>query len=1413
MASSAVTLPILDKDSLFTQWRSNAKAYLKAKECFFYCTTAFDSSNAKHSEVEMDKCAGILWNMLSQDCQQLVQQHEDNPKHMWDALETIFAPRKAGARFNAYRTLTSIKLKEGESLLSLTGRVSAAMRSLKDSRSTGFDIDMADAELQAVVLLMALPDQAGFDALKAPFEQSHGTLDPDDIERAYAHYQSFKSSGQEGDSSGINPLSGAAMATASTVPTPSVALPAASPVTCPGCLQSGHTLFNCFKFLDLIKGNGNKSKGKAKGKDADEKSKEVAYNASLLTQSAFSVANFFQWNGDSGATSHMTNCKNRLKNPRPYRVAIEVANGVIVYSELIGEIELEPLLNGRSGRHIILTNALFVPLLSHNLISITYLSKHHNYVVSFKGNIVSFTRNNELLFEADINERNQAYVREVGFPSSGSALFTSGTLPMDLHLLHRRLGHHSYADTKNILSKDLVTGAKITSNHKPDPLCEPCLAGKLNAGPFPSTGHRSEHPLDLIHSDLKEYKVHTREGWKHRVTFIDDHTSFKVSYHMRRKSDAFAAFKLFKAYAENHFERKIKAFQDDKGGEYMSNAFRSFLAAEGIVHRHSTRNRPQQNGTAERANRTIDEHSTAMLHEANLPASFRALAVAAYNHVANMHPSARIGGNTTPFELWHKRKPDVSHLKVWGCLAYVHVQKDKRDASGSHIEKCIFVGYPTEYKAWEFYNPVTRKMVISERAVFDERFFPGCSAEQMKKCPRLDPSALHSLPLLSKPPPPLIDFDDEEDRPKQRIHPAPPAPQPSPPPSQPASRSPSPQPDPPPPASPVGVAARRRYHGQTTEHRPAGDWWKAHREPTPAIDSESEDELLLKPGSVLIVAHQGDPSDEALQQANIAAVQSAQAAVQSGHPRTFYEAMKRSDAHLWEDAAVSEINALLENCTWDVVDPPHGVKPIRSQWVFVIKHKSDGTIERYKARLVADGRGQRYGVDYNEIFSPTIKPATLRTIFALAAQHDLQLRSIDFSSAYLNGDLDEDVYMTQPEGFPQGRPGQLLKLRKSLYGLKQAGRQWHKKLREKLHQMGFKCLQSDRSCFIYSDGAVRIILPIYVDDGVIASKNDADIDRVIAELGSAFRVKDLGPTEWLLGIKVQRDSKTGDISISQRQYAVNMLEQYGMADCKPVSTPMLPGLTLTKEMGAKSEEESKLIKGTYISAVGSLMYLAIQTRPDISYTVGVLARFNSNPGEEHNKALKHLFRYIQGTLDYCIIYSKKSPSLYKFIAYIDPDETFFTYTDADLAGDKDTMKSTGGFVVMMAGGPVSWRSKRQTTVSLSTTEAEYVAGVDAGKEIVWMRNLLQELEYGLTGASTLLMDNQSAIVVARNPEHHGRIRHLDMAHSWLRGTVESGVIDVKYVPTQDQLADIMTKALPKPAVERLRDMMGLRGRK
>jgi hypothetical protein len=210
---------------------------------------------------------------------------------------------------------------------------------------------------------------------------------------------------------------------------------------------------------------------------------------------------------------------------------------------------------------------------------------------------------------------------------------------------------------------------------------------------------------------------------------------------MKRKSDTFNAFKVFKAYAENHFGRKIKVLQEDKGGEYMSRVFDNYLRSESIVRRHSTRNRPQQNGMAERGNRTVDEHTTAMLHEANLPPSFKALADAAYIHVTNMHPTSHIPENTTPYE-----KPDVSHLRVWGCLAYVYVQKDKRDTSGIHFQKCNFVGYPTEYKGWLFYNPVTRKMVTSERAVFDERYFPGNKPSLLQHIPRNPPSTFVDLP-------------------------------------------------------------------------------------------------------------------------------------------------------------------------------------------------------------------------------------------------------------------------------------------------------------------------------------------------------------------------------------------------------------------------------------------------------------------------------------------------------------------------------------------------------------------------------------------------------------------------------------------------------------------------------------------
>ena len=258
-------------------------------------------------------------------------------------------------------------------------------------------------------------------------------------------------------------------------------------------------------------------------------------------------------------------------------------------------------------------------------------------------------------------------------------------------------------------SQQLVSGLAINSKLAPDPICEPCLSGKMHANPFPLSESQTTCPLQLVHSDLHgPLPVRTHSGYRYWVSFIDDYTRFRVVFPLMAKSDTFEAFKVFKAYAENHLNAKIKALCDDKGGEYMSSAFLHFTTDAGISRQHTVRNRPQQNGVAERANRTMAEGVTAMLAESGLPLSFWGEALASFVHISICLPTASISTQTTPYQLWHGKKPDVAPFRVWGCLAYVHVQKDKRQSLGSHMHKCVFIGYPSGYKGWKFYDLASR---------------------------------------------------------------------------------------------------------------------------------------------------------------------------------------------------------------------------------------------------------------------------------------------------------------------------------------------------------------------------------------------------------------------------------------------------------------------------------------------------------------------------------------------------------------------------------------------------------------------------------------------------------------------------------------------------------------------------------
>jgi Reverse transcriptase (RNA-dependent DNA polymerase) len=482
------------------------------------------------------------------------------------------------------------------------------------------------------------------------------------------------------------------------------------------------------------------------------------------------------------------------------------------------------------------------------------------------------------------------------------------------------------------------------------------------------------------------------------------------------------------------------------------------------------------------------------------------------------------------------------------------------------------------------------------------------------------------------------------------------------------------------------------------------------------------------------------------------------------------------------------------------VQLPPGRKAIGSRWVFKVKRNADGSIERYKARLVAQGFAQRPGFDYTETFAPTPKWAALRAIFALAAIEDLELESVDISGAYLNGELDEEVYMKQPEGFEEKGKDWYWRLLKSLYGLKQAGRQWHKKLNEVLEQVGFKRTVCEHSIWVFQRGEERVIIPVFIDDMTIAARSKEAIQQVKDDLRKHFKLRDLGPTSFLLGVEVKRNRSTRTLTLSQRQYILDLLERFSLSDCNTVTTPLDPSIRLSSAHSPQTPEDIEAMRSVpYLQAVGALMYLAVATRPDISYTVGVLARFSKNPGPLHWKAVKHLFRYLKGTLDYKLTYSRSTH----------PTELFVTYTDADHAGNPDNGRSTSGYIVKMGDGAISWSSRLQGIVALSTTEAEYVAATSAAQEILWLRNLFTELGYKFDSPSTLYIDNQSALSVAKNPEHHGRMKHLDLRFYWLRDEVDKGVINVVHLPTDEMPADVLTKALGRVKVGEMVDMLGL----
>lgn len=509
-------------------------------------------------------------------------------------------------------------------------------------------------------------------------------------------------------------------------------------------------------------------------------------------------------------------------------------------------------------------------------------------------------------------------------------------------------------------------------------------------------------------------------------------------------------------------------------------------------------------------------------------------------------------------------------------------------------------------------------------------------------------------------------------------------------------------------------------------------------------------------------------------------------------PQTLSQALSSPEAEHWKASMDAEIQALQDLNVWRMVNLPPGRKPISCRWVFRRKTNANNEVERYRSRLVVRGFNQREGIDYQELFSPTARMDTIRVLLAISASKRLKLRQFDVVTAFLHGDLDEEIFMTQPPGYADGT-NKVCLLQKSLYGLKQSPRCWNQKLSGILKKLNFKQTQADNCLYSWHGPNGQIVfLAIYVDDGIIAATHDKLIESTLTQLGKHFTLKS-SPLNLFLGLHVHVD-KDHNIWINQYKYIKTIIKRFELENCRTLSVPADTSIyDIPPQNGPRKQERP------YRHLLGSLLWCAICSRPDICFAVGYLSRFMENYSEQHWQAGLKVLRYLQGTADLSIRYSgAAAPPL---------AETLQIYSDADFAACKITRRSVSGSIALLAGGPVLWASQQQRSVTLSSTEAEFFALTDCSKNALWLRTLFEELRLKIN--PVVFCDNKSSLALVHNPLFHKRTKHCQIRFLYVRELAERKQVEYQFVSSGDNLSDTLTKPLAKAQFERLRSLIGL----
>ena len=1076
------------------------------------------------------------------------------------------------------------------------------------------------------------------------------------------------------------------------------------------------------------------------------------------------------WMLDSGANRHLTPFASTFVTlDYSQKDSIGQADGTELIIEGKGIIHI-PTKHGV----LILKDAWYAPKVRTQLVSAGKLFRH-GYKVNFEsedsalitlnGTIVAkaYGSNDSWWIDPTVNivseTRNAVYAVHTVMPDAKTQLW------------HQRMAHLGFQNLQKL--EKMATGIALEGTLDA-PICEPCVMGKAKSVPHRHPIQPATRIAELIHTDvmgpidppgtfdpLSDKGHKAKRPYRYIQTFTDDFSRYSWVRFLTSKNEATQSFLWFKEDIETQTSQKIARVRLD-GGELLTDRFKQACQSSGIHFEPTAPYSPEENGYAERLGGILFEKARSMMFGTKLPKDIWPEIVYTANNLRNASPVAT--RDKTPIELLVGCPPDLSQCRVIGSKTFVKHPKELTRKLDDRAWEGLLVGFQGT-SIYRVYDP-SRDRVFAAHDVFvdEEPMIRRTGNHPDKRKRRLDPedqvgvqtrnsrrrrdsvgeSQKESASL------PIVAMVEDSHHLEHDVHPY----------AEPLfaamrdlARN---------PRNPTAAKIIQFFNNRAcTTHTETGN----HACPVHNTPAESTEEPAFPTLS---------PPDEL-----------------EPEPSSYTESQNTAEAQQWHDAAEKEIASLMQMGVWELVKRPKDQKVLRGRWVNRRKRNMDGEVVKYKSRWVVRGYEQREGVDFNETYAPTVKSMAYKLLFARIAALDLECDQVDINTAFLNGDIDTQVYVEQPEGFEDGT-GRVCLLKKSLYGLKQAPRIWYRTLRTWLAQYGLKPCSVDSSIF-YND---ELQVAVYVDDMVLAGSRKA-IDDFKAAINNRFPITDIGPIQWFLGIKITRDRRNRTIYLSQEAAIDKIVTHWKLDQVSGNRTPMAIG---TKFQAAPEGYTAGMqLKTKYQSAVGSLNYVCTCTRPDIAFAVGVVGRFSHNPTDDHWGLVRQIIRYLKLTKRAVLTYSGSIQPLNG-------------YCDAASNDCLDTRRSTSGYTFNIGSGAISWSSKRQTIVTHSSTEAEYCEMDRAAREAVYLRHLCKELCPEAIAYPTPIVvkgDNKSAIATADSGAITPRNKHWDVRWHYCHQVKELGHVEFQFVRTRDQVADTLTKPLPKDAFERHRKALGI----